>query len=234
MGIEDVLSAREAALRSHIEQARHAEEVAYGAWRATVNTREEFEAQLQALQQPVQKRRAKGLPEEKWRAAVRQLNAFTVGELATELEVPKPTAKRHLDAMVDEGLVRPAGRFGKSPMYEYIKPPDAGESFEAQQRLRVVHDEALPPVRSQEVVGTGSNGDLKALPKEVRDVVKEAMQDGWSFGRVGNNHFMLRKDGMKVRVAGTPRSAGDHASQVRQHLRNAHLDHHRFAHQRVS
>lgn len=226
MAIEDVLSAREAALRCNIERATQAEGVAYSHWRAAVAAREDFERQLRELAKPVAKHRAKGLTEDRWRAAVRKLGTFTTGELATELDVSKPVAKRHLDKMVEEGIVAPDGRYRKSPMFKYQRPVEAGDGFDAQQRLRVVPDFEVPQVvRAGTIAGTGTNADpLNGLVKEVRSVVKAAMKDGWDFQRVGGDHFRLTKTGCKaVPVAGTPRNAGNHATQVATNLRNAHL-----------
>jgi hypothetical protein len=165
------------------------------------------------------------VPETAWRAAVRKLNMFTVSELAAELRCSKVTAKKHLDTMaaMDPPLVRPAGRYGRMPMYAYIKPDDAGERFKAQRERRLV----LTAERDVDVEVVAERGAqaprslVDSVPdKEIQKVCRWAIAQGWRLQQTGGEHiFKLVKPGMRpVTVPSTPRNSGAAADMMRKKL----------------
>lgn len=164
----------------------------------------------------------RSVAEEAWRHAVRTLGTFTVSELATELGVSPITAKKHLDAMNDSGMVVPAGRLGRSPMYAYVKPHEAGAGFDAQQRLRITDTiGATGRTYTGPVAGTGSHPADVIASTAVRQVVRRAIGDGWQLMPKGDGHYNLVKDGVKVGVAGTPKNPTGAAAAIARQLRNA-------------
>lgn len=153
------------------------------------------------------------VPETAWRSTVRRLGWFTVGELAAALGCSKGTAKRHLDelAALDPPLVKPHGRLGRDPMYQYIKPSSAGEGFERQRQQRFAR--AAP--EAEVVLLSERNGEVRQSridsisDKEIQKVCRRAIADGWALEQTGGEHiFRLVKKGMRpVTVPSTPRNS---------------------------
>lgn len=148
--------------------------------------------------------------EETWRRTARELGTFTTGELAAALDVKPATASRHLNELIEAGILKPAGRAMGRPIYEYVKPTEAGAAFEQQRKLTRVPDPYLGavdmPVRGMAVEGSGRSGDLYGgiQNSEVRAVVKRAIRMGWDLQRTGTNHFKLVRAGCKaIPVPGT-------------------------------
>lgn len=161
--------------------------------------------------------------EETWRRAVQRLGRFTPSELAAELGVSIGTARKHLDALTESGIVAPYGRLGRTPMFTYKKPDDAGAAFKAQRRLHTVDPVDVGPTRaySGPVAGTGSHpADVISHPA-VRKVVKAAIADGWTLRAKGDGHWDLVKDGSKVGVASTPKNPTAAAVRIARLVRGA-------------
>lgn len=162
--------------------------------------------------------------EEQWRRAVRKLQSFTVSELAAELGCSKGTAKRHLDEMaaLDYPLVKPAGRLGRMPMFQYIKPQDAGERFTKQQALRDrTPPEATARTYGGPIAGTGRHPASVISATEVRKAVIEVMSEGgWRLHPKGDGHWDLIKGDVKVPVAGTPTNPSGTARRIKRLARS--------------
>lgn len=207
----DQLSEQEQSLLSRLQQVR--EQLA-----AAEGERAQVEA---AAQRVLTGGRRTVVAEATWRRAVRQLGTFTVSELATELGCSPITAKKHLTEMKDMGMVSPAGKLGRSPMYAYVKPEDAGAGFDAQQRLRITEDIGGPTrTYTGPVAGTGSHPADVIASTAVRKVVKDAIAQGWQLRPKGDGHFNLVKDGFKVGVAGTPKNPTGAAAVIARQVRN--------------
>lgn len=159
------------------------------------------------------------------RDAVTTAKSFTTGELANMLGCSKQTATRWLSVMQEDGHVKKGRRVFGEPTWEYVKPSDAGEAFVNQRR----HLASVPPPEVAAVTQAASrNEDIKVRKlhdqiksKEVREAVMEAEADGWELSRTGTDHFALRKDGMKLNLSNSPRSASTMAKYIRQNRRNA-------------
>lgn len=179
---------------------------------------------MRRIEREVREDRRAALSEEGWRRAVRQLGTFTVSELAAELSVSNATATKHLKAMAAAGLVKAAGRVLGKPLYEYIRPTDAGEAYEQQQerRLRIVEDppeEVTTVIVAERGLGVAQSLLSSIATKEIREVAREAISKGWTLENIGGKHIMaLRKDGRIIRLVSSPRNAGDAAQQLRQRL----------------
>lgn len=159
--------------------------------------------------------RAPGPPIETWRRTVRQLGVFTVSELAAELEVSRPVAKKHLDAMLTHvpPLVVPAGRVLGKAAYEYVRPTEAGAAFEIDRRRAVVDE---PIQYAEPVAGVSKNaGSAMIADKVVREAVRDAERRGWVLHKKGDGHFVLTKGTKRVPVAGSPSNPGGSADIVR-------------------
>lgn len=156
------------------------------------------------------------------RDTVRKLGSFSTNELATELDVTVQASARWLARLQEDGLVEKGRRVLGQPSWNYVKPTEAGDAFANQQR----HLRSLPA--PEDVAGSYDHNDPKLsrvsdqiANKEVRDAVREAEAAGWVLSRTGTDHFVLRKDGLKLHVSGTPRSATTMAKYIRQNRRNA-------------
>jgi hypothetical protein len=157
---------------------------------------------------------------------VRELGTFTVSELAAELGCSKPVAAKRLNAMmtVVPPMIRPAGRALGKPIFEYLRPHDEGLAFANQQRMRErttpeQHAVAMaPPLveRNQEV----KNSLVESISaKEIRAVVREAIDAGWKL-EVGSGKHRLRlvNGGKRVTVVSTPRNPSNAANNLRQQV----------------
>lgn len=155
------------------------------------------------------------------RDAVVKLRHFVIGELAAELGCSTARARRELDRVTD--LVRPAGNFGQRQIWAYIPPEGPGAAFEQQQKLRV----ADPEVDVARVQATSQNIAQTNLPmisdKEIKKVVRKALDDGWRLVHVGGKHpLALVKDGCEpITLSSTPRNSGDAARAIARALRAA-------------
>lgn len=143
---------------------------------------------------------------------------FTDSELASHLDVPVASVKKHVKDMLESGMIRDTGeRFNRKAIYEFAEPEGPGAAFEAQQRL-TPEPEVAPRGDFQEVkltrVPSGVHKDL------VR-VVKEAMADGWRCEPAGAGHYQLIRGKQKVQFAGTPRNPGNEATHLKQGIRRA-------------
>lgn len=151
---------------------------------------------------------------EEVRDAVVKLRHFTASELAAELGCSNARARRELDRMMDK--VKADGRVGGRQMWAYVPPDGPGAAFEAQQRLRSVQDD---DDRSPAVQVSGGLLSM-VTPKELREVAREAIRDGWKLVNSGGKHPMrLEKDGKVVGLASTPTNAGSAARAIRRQLR---------------
>lgn len=166
-----------------------------------------------------------GKSEETWRRTVRELGTFTPSELAAELGCTNQTAKKHIDDLVEAKILTPAGRVAGKPLYEYVKPTDAGEAFEQQRDRPVIKlptseqlvTNDLRSARPHDVRQSKISG---VRDKEIRKVVREAMALGWRLeqqGRTGHV-FRLVRDTDVVILPSTPRSSGAAADMLRQRL----------------
>jgi DNA-binding transcriptional ArsR family regulator len=215
------VQARLGAAKLRLRELTEEEEALLQRLQALREQRRKTEDEIKLCQTPV-RRRVTGNTEEAWRRAARKLGAFTAAELATELGVTRATAKKHLNAMHEAGIVKDLGRrmFG-SPMFEYLKPTEAGEAHEAQKRLRVVPDperEAVSaPLRRQDVKHTSTGRG--SIPKEIMPLIQEAQQRGWVLGSDGGKHdYYLKLGPHKVPVSGSPRDAIHTRNFLRQNL----------------
>lgn len=168
-----------------------------------------------------QERKRGNVVQHELRATVRRLGVFTVSELAAELGVKNPTARKHLAAMEAAGMVQGAGRSLGQTLYQYVKPTEAGGAFEQQRALRVVPDESVGTTRSLPVAGTGSMPWDAIAAKPVREAVRDACRAGWQLKKKGDGHWNLIKDGRKVGVAGTPANPDGAADVIRRATRRA-------------
>jgi hypothetical protein len=160
------------------------------------------------------------------RRIVKKMGQFTAAELATELGVTRQTAKRRLDIEVEEGRARPLGvRVFGSPLYEYVKPTDAGDAFHAQQfhRPYLVEDVGVgaSSLAGSATTGTGRPAYEMIAAKEVREACKQAMLQGWKLTKKGDGHFLLQKDGRRLGVAGTPKNPSGTADLILRSIRKA-------------
>lgn len=162
-----------------------------------------------------------------WRRKVREMGTFTVGELAGVMDVSKQTAKKRLDRMAQQGIVKPAGKFQGHPMFEYVKPAEAGDAFKKQQatRPRETPEELaarLAPSPLKQVRGQASNGQKLSASmsaKESKKAVQEAEARGWKLQRTGGNHYLLKKGDKVVAVSLTPQNDSTHAARIRRETR---------------
>jgi hypothetical protein len=222
--VDRSVQARIAAVQTRLDELNAEETQLLERLQAVRATRAKSEDELRHAEQGLSSRR--GVPEETWRRTVRELGTFTVSELATELDCSPATAKKHLDAMACAvpPLVKSAGRILGKAAYEYVKPDDAGRAFEAQQRLRVVptpEQHALAtalPVRDNSSVRQSLIGEVQY--KLIRQVVREAVDNGWQLQRTGGGgkHLRLVKGKRRITVPQTPRNEGDMARIMRQEL----------------
>jgi hypothetical protein len=183
--------------------------------------RERMAKALQELEHVERESRPKRsvTPEEEWRRTVRQLGVFVTSELATELGCSGITAKKHINEMMEAGIVRPAGKVFGKPAYEYVKPTDAGEKFEAQRKhqLHAVESVATAAPKRGTVMGVSKGGGAEPIPnKDIRKAVAAAIRNGWDLERKGDGHWKLTKPGLpSVSVAGTPSNPTGTADMIR-------------------
>lgn len=169
-------------------------------------------------------RRPTTVPVATWRRTVREMGTFTVSELANELGCSAQTARGHLKTMVDMNMVQSAGRALGKPLYEYVKPTEAGNAFTAQQIHRA-QEPAPETVAVIERSGQAATGFMerarRSIAPEVWRVVVEACDAGWRLGEGGGEHsFYLQRPGVRrVFIVGSPRNKGAAAQQLRQRLR---------------
>lgn len=155
------------------------------------------------------------------RRIARELGTFTVSEFAAELDCSKPTAKRRIDGLVAEEILKPAGRFSGSPVFEYVKPTEAGVAFEQQQRLGRPVIKLPEPERLGERprdIKQSSIGGIR--DKLIKEVAREAIANGWELvdkGTSGHHHRLVR-DTDWVELPSTPRNPGDTADRLRRRL----------------
>lgn len=143
------------------------------------------------------------------RRVVHELRTFTLSELAAELGTTKQTARRYLDPLLCmvPPMVVESGRAMGQQVYEFSKPTEPGEAFEAQQRLRAVANDnivARSPEASQPVAGTGANTSL-GPSKTVNELRREASRYGVRVEREAGGHLRwIAPNGEWVRSSSTP------------------------------
>lgn len=174
------------------------------------------------------------VPEEAWRRAVRRLGRFTLSELAAELRCSQSAAREHLTAlmMLDPPLVSQDGRFGRKPIYAYIKPEDAGERFIKQQELRALatpEQEAVATDLSSARGGEVRQSRLASIAvKELREVAREAVERGWTYVPPnGSSKARLTNGTRLVMIPNSPRNKEDAAEMMRQQLFGFSARHHK-------
>jgi bacterioferritin-associated ferredoxin len=167
----------------------------------------------------------RGVAEHSFRRAVRELGTFTPSELAAELGCSKQSAKKHIDELVEAEIIKPAGRLAGKPMFEYVKPTEAGEAFDAQQHRPTIKLPTPEQVQAREVARARPH-DIRqsrisgVRDKEIRKVVREAQALGWELqqhGRTGHV-FRLVRDTDSVSLPSTPRDSDAAADMLRQRL----------------
>jgi AraC-like DNA-binding protein len=181
------------------------------------------------VEQATKPARRAGIAEEVLRRTVRELGTFTVSELAAELGCSPGTAKRRLDSMLSATppMAKPAGRVMGKPVYEWVRPTEAGAAFENQQRLgtRGPSESAVLAMadrveRGRPVAGVGDPSSVIAK-KEVREVVRAALRDGWRLVPKGDGHWnLVSPQGASIGVAGTPKNPGGAADLIGRFVRN--------------
>lgn len=224
--MDRVIEARLAAVRTRIDQLSQQEQSLLARLQ---QVREQLEAaraeqtNVEAASQRALTGRRNVVAEEAWRRAVRELGTFTVRELATELGCSPITAKKHLYDMKDAGMVQPAGRLGRSPMYSYIKPDDAGEGFDAQRRLRSVETIGMTDrTYAGPVAGTGRSPADSINHPALRAVVRKGLSNGWRLHKRGDGHFAMVKPGCApITVPSSPQNATEEAKSLTRKLRDA-------------
>lgn len=197
------LESEEAELLASVERLRRKLRVARDEQRAVhAMVKAQAEADREAEQEAERFGYGPRARPEDYRRAVQRLGTFTVSELAAELGVTPITARKHLDALADAGIVRMSGRLGRAPMYVHVKPESPGEAFLAQQRLRTVESPEVVTARTYSGPGAGHGAQPwdAISDKPVRKVVREACKAGWSLQRRGTNHFALSKGKASVAV----------------------------------
>lgn len=155
----------------------------------------------------------RSISDEQLRDAIVKLGTFTASELGAELGCS--TARARIELKRAMHIVKPDGSWAGRQMWAYVAPEGPGAAFEAQQRLK--------PVEQQVARG---GGEIKqsilsmVSHKEIKEVVREALKDGWELVHVGGKHpLALVKSGRRVGIASTPTNPGHAAKAIRRQLR---------------
>lgn len=154
----------------------------------------------------------RNIPLEEVRDAVVRLAFFSLAELAAELGCSAAKARVELERVMH--LLRPAGHLGQRQLWEYVPPDGPGTAFLVQQRTRVVEPEIevakrmAGPQVTQSLLSSISD-------KEIKRVVRKALDDGWALCNVGGKHpLALVKPGRRdIGISSSPTNS-DHAARA--------------------
>lgn len=153
---------------------------------------------------------------ERVRESVHRLMRFTLEELACDIDLDASTVRPLVNELMATGIVRKTGdRYGRSHIFEWVKPTDAGDAFRNQLRLAKQAPEVDIDRVHMEVSGTGAKSRVllnRITDKDVRNFVQEAVSHGWDL-QDGGKHVMLVRNGRKIGVPSTPRD-GRHAVNI--------------------
>lgn len=167
---------------------------------------DELRADIEQAKMALKYRRStRQLRFERVRDAARKLGEFTISELAYEADISTSSARNYLKKLVEAEIVgdpshyRQVGTGRPSPVYEYIKPTDAGPQNP--------HRKVESPSRRG-----GSPVHLDRRPKiadaEMDKLIEAAYKQGFRIKRDAKNHVRIfGRDNSVVSIPSTPSSS---------------------------
>lgn len=217
MLVEPSVTGKLAATEVLLEQARGEEEGLRADWYASRERVAELERELRRLRDL-----AAGSTKVS-RESVRDVmmkfrGGFTDGEIASALGVPTTSVKTHFKEMLEDEVITDTGeKFNRKVIYQYAQPTEAGSAFEAQERLQP-EPEVAPGQLAMPVPTVHAP---RGIHKDIRRVVKAAMQNGWKCEQDGSGHYRLIRGKQKVGFASTPKNPTNEATHLKRNLARA-------------